>query len=75
MVLTVALVRPLWVAVDRAGGTMGSPASVGDAKVDIKLHIHVHVLLLYGANTNTVERQASNQLTCTQQSRFESLVF
>jgi hypothetical protein len=59
VVLTVALVRPLWVAVDRAGGTMGSPASVGDAKVDIKFHIHVHVLLLCGTNTNTVERQAS----------------
>ena len=43
--LTVTLVRPLRVAVHRAGGPMSGPASVGNAKMNVKLHIHVEVLL------------------------------
>lgn len=44
--LTIALVRPLWMAVDWAWHTMSSPAGVSNAEVNIKLHVQVNILLL-----------------------------
>lgn len=42
---TISLVRSVWMTVNRAWYTMGSPASVSNAKVNIKLQIQVNILL------------------------------
>lgn len=43
--LTICLVRSVWMAVNRAWHTVGGPAGVGDADVNVKLHIKVNILL------------------------------
>lgn len=48
---TISLVGSLWMTVNRTWYTMGSPASVSNAKVNIKLQIQVNILLFYkGSN-------------------------
>lgn len=43
--LTICLIRSVWMAVNRAWYTVGGPAGVGDAEVNVELHIQVNILL------------------------------
>lgn len=43
--LTICLIRSVWVAVQWAGSAVRGPAGVGNANVNVKLHIQVDILL------------------------------
>lgn len=44
-------------AVNRAWYTVGGPAGVGDAKVNVELHIQVNILLFWKGQTNRARTQ------------------
>lgn len=43
--LTICLIGSVWVAVKWAGSAVGRPAGVGNADVNVELHIQVDILL------------------------------
>ena len=62
---TICLVGSLWMTVNRAWYTMGSPASVSNAKVNVKLQIQVNILLFYkGSNNTSTNTTWKNKVEC-----------
>lgn len=62
----------MWMTVDWAGLTVSGPASVGNATVDIKLHIQVNILLFYKSNKHTPKTDGIKYANCTTACRKEN---